>query len=147
NIYVERGHSEMWRTWARGFGCSNHELDHPSPGPATDAINNYLWHVNTHGTLAEGLGATNLAIEWPTGEWAREVVPAARIYKEKGLAEINPQPMAWLEAHAGYDDVHPYEAMELIKLCTHTDDERLRVLAATRRGFEYYVMALDDCVG
>jgi pyrroloquinoline quinone (PQQ) biosynthesis protein C len=53
--------------------------------------------------------------------------------------------MAWLDAHATYDDEHPYEAMELIKLCAATEDERDKTLRATRRGLEYYALALDDC--
>jgi pyrroloquinoline quinone (PQQ) biosynthesis protein C len=146
NIYVETTHAELWRDWARGFGCTDDDLDHARPGAAMDAINHYLWSVNTYGSLAEGIAATNLAIEWPTGEWAKRVIPAARYYAERRLAEINSRTMAWLESHASYDDEHPYEAMELIKLCATTPAERQRTFEATRLGMEYYLMALDDCL-
>jgi pyrroloquinoline quinone (PQQ) biosynthesis protein C len=145
NIYVERRHAELWRNWALGFGCTDDDLDRAEPGPVMDAINNYLWTVNTYGTLAEGLAATNLAIEWPTGEWTKRVLPASRLYEKRGLAEMNDRTLAWVEAHASYDDAHPYEAMELIGLCATTAEERQRAFAAAARGLEYYLLALDEC--
>ena len=36
-------------------------------------------------------------------------------YAEQGSANINRHTMAWLRAHASYDDAHPHEAMELVK--------------------------------
>jgi len=146
NTYLEMLHADLWRDWAIGFGCTDDELDKVSPSPAQDAINHYLWSVNTYGSLVEGIGATNLAIEWPTGEWTKQLLPSAKYYDERGIAEISPRTMAWLEAHASYDDEHPYEAMELIKRCAVTDEDRQKALAATKRGMEYYLLALDDCV-
>jgi pyrroloquinoline quinone (PQQ) biosynthesis protein C len=54
--------------------------------------------------------------------------------------------MAWLRAHAHYDDAHPYEAMELVKrLCGHNKSLQEKSFAAARRGMEYYLLALDAC--
>jgi pyrroloquinoline quinone (PQQ) biosynthesis protein C len=145
NIKVEQKHADWWCDWAHGFGCPRDELQRARPSPLMDAINHYLWHVNTHGTLVEGIGATNLAIEWATGEWTASVVAGIRLYADHGLAEVNQRTLAWLQAHAAYDDEHPYEAMELIKLCAVTEEERQKAFAATRRGLEYYLLALDDC--
>jgi pyrroloquinoline quinone (PQQ) biosynthesis protein C len=147
NIYVERSHADMWREWAEGFGCSAEELDLTPPGPAIDALHGYLWRVGTHGGLAEGIGATNLAVEWPTGEWSPRLRDAARIYGERGEARVTPRSLAWLKAHAEYDDHHPYEAMELIKRCALTEDDRQAALDATKRALEYYWLALDEALG
>ncbi len=54
--------------------------------------------------------------------------------------------MVWLNAHAKYDDKHPYEAMELIKLCATTTEMRAKAFAAAKRGLEYYLIALDACL-
>jgi pyrroloquinoline quinone (PQQ) biosynthesis protein C len=50
-----------------------------------------------------------------------------------------------LNAHANYDDKHPYEAMEIIKLCAVTAEEQAKAWTAAKRGLEYYILALNDC--
>ncbi|HCO63889.1 MAG TPA: hypothetical protein DIT60_03740, partial [Alcanivorax sp.] len=62
-----------------------------------------------------------------------------------GSANINRHTMAWLRAHASYDDAHPHEAMELVKRLATDQPARQRAFAAAQRGLEYYVLALDDC--
>lgn len=145
NIKVEQRHVYWYQDWAAGFGIALPELDDVQPAPAMDAVNNYLWQVGERGSLEEGIAATNLAIEWATGEWTRHVAKSMAAYGEAGIAEINRHTMAWLRAHATYDDAHPYEAMELIKRIAVTDAAQQRALNAARRGLEYYLLALEDC--
>lgn len=145
NIKVEQRHAYWFQDWAGGFGITPQELAVVQPRAGSDAVNNYLWKVDTYGSLAEGLSATNLAIEWATGEWTVSVVKGMQHYAERGEAVVNRHTMAWLRAHASYDDAHPHEAMELIKrLCVTVEDQE-KALFAARRGLEYYVLALDDC--
>ncbi|MDX1587667.1 MAG: iron-containing redox enzyme family protein [Oleiphilaceae bacterium] len=145
NIHIEQRHLYWYRDWARGFAISDEQLDTVVPPAAMDAVNHYLWGINQRGSLAEALAATNLAIEWATGEWSQQVVRGMKHYADSGQAIINKRSMAWLRAHAHYDDEHPHEAMELIKhLCT-TDEARRSAFEAARRGMEYYLLALDDC--
>ena len=66
-------------------------------------------------------------------------------YAESGVAEVNRHTMAWLRAHASYDDEHPHEAMELVKRIALTPEAQERALNAARRGLEYYILALQDC--
>ncbi|MDU6287074.1 MAG: iron-containing redox enzyme family protein, partial [Acinetobacter sp.] len=48
--------------------------------------------------------------------------------------------------HAHYDDLHPYEAMELIKrLCNDRPDWQQKAFHAAEEGLRYYELALDDC--
>lgn len=146
NIKVEQRHLYWYRDWAIGFGITAEALDSVIPPAAMDAVNHYLWHVNQRGSIAEGLAATNLAIEWATGDWTVAVVHGMKKYAERGEATIDRRSMAWLRAHAHYDDAHPYEAMELVKiLCGDDKALQAKAFAATLRGMEYYLLALDDC--
>lgn len=146
NIRIEQRHLYWYRDWARGFGVSAAELDACIPPPAMDAVNHFLWQVNQRASIAEGIAATNLAIEWATGDWTRSVVKGMRLYAERGEAVLDRRTMAWLRAHAHYDDAHPYEAMELVKrLCGDDAALQHKCFLAARRGMEYYLLALDDC--
>lgn len=147
NIRIEQRHLYWYRDWAMGFGVSAQELDGCIPPPGMDAINHYLWHINERASIAEGIAATNLAIEWATGDWTRSVVKGMRLYAERGELVLDRRTMAWLRAHAHYDDAHPYEAMELVKrLCNDSEELQQKAFLAARRGMEYYLLALDDCL-
>jgi pyrroloquinoline quinone (PQQ) biosynthesis protein C len=146
NMMVERKHADWWVDFAIGFGCDRDALYHAKPGIKTDALNHYLWNVNTRCSLAEGIGATNLAIEWATGEWTRNVMPKAVEVGRKFGFEPDKKTLAWMDAHAEYDDHHPYEAMEIIKFyCAEDKELRAKTLEATKKGIQYYLLGLDEC--
>lgn len=147
NIKVEERHLFWYQDWAGGFGLSTDRLNHTLPPAAMNAVNHYLWSINHRGSLAEGLAATNLAIEWATSEWTVQVHLGMKHYSKHPEVEINSRTLAWLKAHALYDDVHPYEAMELIKrLCDHDPEMQERALIAAEQGLAYYELALDHCM-
>ena len=146
NIKVEERHLNWYRDWAGGFGLSVDELDHVQPPAAMNAINHFLWNINTRGHLAECLAATNLAIEWATGDWSTKVFAGISAYTSHPEVNINKRSLAWLRAHAHYDDIHPYEAMELIKrLCMHDPVMQQKAFEAAKEGLAYYELALDAC--
>ena len=145
NMKVEQKHADWWCDWAEAIRLTREQLYEAQPSPLMDAINHYLWHVNTYGSLVEGIAATNLAIEWATGEWTIRIISGVKSYADRGLADINKKTLAWLNAHASYDDKHPYEAMEIIKSCAVTLEDQQKAFTAAKRGLEYYVLALDDC--
>ena len=145
NIKVEQRHAYWYQDWAAGFGISLEELESVQPSAGMDAVNNYLWQMGHMASLEEGIAATNLAIEWATGEWSQHVVKGMEAYSRAGIAEINRHTMAWLRAHASYDDEHPHEAMELVKRISLSADAQRKALTAARRGLEYYILALEDC--
>lgn len=145
NIKIEQRHAYWYQDWAHGFGITLDELNFVEPPPPMDAVNNYLWQVGRQGTLEEGIAATNLAIEWATGEWSQSVVKGMQAYEQQGVATINRHSMAWLRAHASYDDEHPHEAMELVKRLCVSEEQRDSAFRAAQRGLEYYVLALDHC--
>lgn len=146
NIKVEERHLIWYRDWAMGFGLTEHALNEVCPPPAMNAVNHYLWSINHRGSLAEGIAATNLAIEWATGDWSKQVYKGIQVYQDHPGIEISKRTLAWLRAHSMYDDLHPYEAMELIKrLCDHDPVLQQKALHAAQQGLAYYELALDDC--
>ncbi len=145
NIKVEQNHTDWWCNWAEGFNVTREQLYKAKPSPLMDAINHYLWYINTYESLAVGIAATNLAIEWATGEWTISIVEGVKSYSKLGTVKIDEKTMSWVNAHASYDDKHPYEAMEVIKLCATTPLEREKAFNAAKRSLEYYLIALDDC--
>lgn len=145
NIKVEQTHADWWHSWANGFGISDQELIEAKPHPLVAALNHYLWNINTYGSLIEGLAATNLAIEWATGEWTLGMTEIVRNYAMAEGSRYNERVLDWLKAHAVYDDEHPHEAMELIKRCAQTEAERAQGFAAASLSLQYYTIALDAC--
>ena len=131
---------------AGGFGITAEELDKVHPPAPMNAVNHYLWNVNTRGNLVESLAATNLAIEWATGDWSSKVYAGIHAYTHHAEVSINKRTIAWLRAHAHYDDLHPYEAMELIKrLCDKDPVSQRKAFLAAKEGLAYYELALDEC--
>ena len=146
NIKVEERHLQWYQDWAVGFGVALDELKNVRPPVALNAINHFLWDINHRGHLAESLAATNLAIEWATGDWTLRVYKGIESYSKFNGIEMSKRSLAWLRAHAHYDDLHPYEAMELIKrLCQHKVEWQEKAFFAAKAGLEYYLLALDEC--
>ncbi len=146
NMTVEREHTRWWKQWAKGFGVADEAFEGEIyPPPEMDAINHYLWRICTHGSLAEGMAATNFAVEGPTGEWTKSVKEGLRKYQDANGVLINARTLEWVAGHAQYDDKHPDEALEIIKAHATTKEEQQRVRQAARRAMEYYAMALDAC--
>ncbi|QSQ18331.1 iron-containing redox enzyme family protein [Myxococcus landrumensis] len=145
NLGVEAKHAEWFIDWVRAIGVAPESLFRLRPLPEVQALHAHLLDTCTHGTLAEGVAASNWAIESITGVWTREVMEPFRSYAEDGV-RIDATSMMWLKAHARYDDLHPVEALEIIKLSTDPrGDEPVRVLAATRKSLRLYTAALRAC--
>ncbi|MBJ6761161.1 iron-containing redox enzyme family protein [Myxococcaceae bacterium JPH2] len=146
NLAVEARHAEWYIDWVRALGVDPTALFQQQPLPEVAALHDYLVAVCARGTLAEGVAASNWAIEGITGVWTREVAQPFRAYAADG-ARIDATSMMWLKAHARYDDAHPDEALELIKLATDdTTDEPARVEVAARTVLRLYATAIAACV-
>ncbi len=146
NIKIEENHLYWYRDWAAGFGLTDNLLNQVTPPAAMNAVNHFLWSVNQRMGLVEGIAATNLAIEWATGDWTIQVHQGMQAYSTCTGVDISSRTLAWLRSHAMYDDAHPHEAMELIKLLADDDTAmQQRAFAAAAEGFMYYKLALDAC--
>lgn len=145
NLGVEAKHAEWWIDWMRATGLEPEDVFRQQPSPEVLALHEHLLETCRHGTLAEGVAASNWAIEGVTGVWTERVVEPFRAYAEDGV-RIDAYSMMWLKAHARYDDTHPEEALEIIKLSTDTgSDEPARVVAAARESLVLLARAFDAC--
>jgi pyrroloquinoline quinone (PQQ) biosynthesis protein C len=143
NIAVERRHGQWWRDWAQGFGVPVERLQQEATVCAeVDAINHYLWRVCDRGDLAQGIAAANFAVEGVTGEWTRLVWAGFREHY-RDLGATDRRSLAWLEAHARYDDAHPHEALEIVKAFATTEELQVRAAAAAVRAVDYLILAFD----
>jgi pyrroloquinoline quinone (PQQ) biosynthesis protein C len=142
NLNIERLHANWYRDWIWAFGVSkditSQEVHLP---PEMDAINNYLWKVCTYGTLPEAIAALNYAVEGPTGIWTKRVFKNIKRYEKHDGVKITRKSLAWLNAHARYDDHHPDEALEIIKAFATTEEEQQKSIRAVKNGMSYYAMS------
>ena len=146
NINVEQNHARWYMAWAEGFGISQEEILNVRPTPAMEAVVHHLWNVNSYKTVSVCFSATNVGIEWATGEWSKKVKTGVESYMESGQVPKDRRILAWLKAHGTYDDVHPYEAMDLVVRCAEDAKDLEEAVQAAKRSLEYYEMALDDCL-
>jgi pyrroloquinoline quinone (PQQ) biosynthesis protein C len=150
NLRLEQKHAEWFLDWAEAFGTPREEmLDGWRPVEMT-VITDWCWRVCEAGDLAEAMAATNFAIEGVTGEWTPRVSesPAYRALIE----DADPgRGMRWLQAHADYDDAHPWEALAIIAQLAGGNPAPARVRGirdAIVKSYGLYRLALDaalDC--
>ncbi len=145
NIRVEKRHAEQWVYMAEGFGIKRADLYTVEPLPEVDALTHWLWSINTQGTLAEAVGATNYAIEGITQEIAKVTVKGFPHYEGVDGIHLEKKAYWWMEAHAKYDDLHPQQALEIMKMYATTKELQDKVTFVTRRSLEYMLMAFETC--
>ena len=145
NLRVEKKHATQWVYMAEGFGIPREELYSVQPLPEVEALTHWLWSVNTQGTLAEGVAATNFAIEGVTQGIATLTLKGFPRFKRLEGVHLERKAYWWMEEHARYDDLHPAQALEIMKLYTTTKELEEKVAFAARRSLEYLLMALETC--
>ncbi|MFY1825052.1 TenA family transcriptional regulator [Myxococcus fulvus] len=146
NLGIEARHAEWYIDWALASGVKPEELFHTPQLPEIQELHTHLFETCKHGTLAEGVAASNWAIEGITGDWTRAVVKPFENYAKEGV-KIDKTSMMWLKAHAEYDDKHPVEALEIIKLCVKASKEDpAKVTRAARTSLELFKAAMHACV-
>ena len=148
NIAVEGRHAEWYLDWLDAVGVSREDVVRHTPCPEVRALHDHLWQACSGGSLAEGIAATNWAIEGVTGVWTRRVAEPFRGYADDGV-RIDARSMMWLNAHARYDDAHPDEALEALKIYVDGEGGRrgnpLGVQWAARRALELFAAAVERC--
>lgn len=140
NIRTEALHAQWFIDWAEGLGVGYDEMVSHRPGPEVRALHDHLWSMAYRGSLAEAFGAINYAIEGTTGEWTRLVLPAFR-----ELFGDDRRSLMWLVEHAEYDDAHPREALELVKVTEQGADDRAQVKEAVRQSLVLFRRGFDAC--
>ena len=145
NLKVEKRHAEQWVDMAIAFGVSWHELTNIPVIAQVETLTHWLWSITNRGSFVEAVAATNYAIEGVTQGIAKTMVKGFVKYHGKQGVFLNKKAYSWMEAHADYDDLHPTEALEIIKGHAISRDLQQRVAHAAQRSLEYLRMALDAC--
>ena len=145
NIMVEQKHAEWYKDWAELAGVPMDTFFDGPRSPTASAIIEWCWNVCDSGDLAEGMAATNYAIEGATGEWAKKVGESEK-YSKLFPENERKKAMRWIHAHATHDDVHPVEALDIISGLVGKDPEPAkvrRVTNAVQKTYDLYLLALD----
>lgn len=145
NVRVEKKHADAWVDMAKGFGITKEQMNHSPILPEVEALTHWLWSINARGSLAEGIAATNYAIEGVTQGIATIMVKGFEKYNGENGVNLDRKAYWWMEVHAKYDDLHPFEALEIIKRHATSQEMQQRVQHAAQRSLEYLFIALEAC--
>ena len=148
NIRVEKAHAEHWIWMGQGFGLRQQEMLELADGTRlvlrdVQSLTDWLWYVNTKGTLAEAVAATSFAIEGVTGDLSRTVIAGFESYRGTPGVDMNPKTYKWMREHARYDDEHPKIALEIVKRYAITDRMQARAMLAAKRSLQLLHLALN----
>jgi len=106
------------------------------------SLTDWVWRVNTKGSLAEAVAATSFAIEGVTGAIARKVCAGFESYRDRPGVDMNPRTYKWIREHSHYDDEHPKFALEIVKHYAITPRMQRQVMYAAKRSLELLHLAL-----
>jgi len=147
NIRVEKAHAEHWLWMGQGFGLTRREMLDLAEGRKAvlrdvQSLTDWLWYINTKGSLAEAVAATSFAIEGITGDLSRNVVDGFESYRGREGVDMSPKTYKWMREHARYDDEHPKIALEVVKRYAITDRMQEKVMLAAKRSLQLLHLAL-----
>lgn len=147
NIRVEKTHAEHWIWMGTGFGLQKQDMIDLAEGNRpllrdVQSLTDWLWYINTKGSMAEAVAATSFAIEGIAGDIARKVVQGFESYRGRPGVEMNPKTYKWMKEHAHYDDEHPKIALEIVKRYATTEKMQMRVMQAAKRSLQLLHQAL-----
>jgi len=148
NIRVEQNHAEYWLSWAEGSNVPREAVLNTRPTHGSQVLADWCEDISSRGTLAAGIVATNYAIEGVTGEWSKPIYESS-VYAESFPAKIRVGSMRWLQLHAAYDDIHPWEALEIVCTLMGTSpksDEVAHLGECVRRSYTTMRMIGDLCM-
>ena len=138
NIRVEKQHAEFWVWMGEGFGASREQMLELADGNRptlrdVQSLSDWLWYINTKGSLAEAVAATSFAIEGVTGELARKTLAGFEAYGRFPDVTMSSRTLRWMRTHAKYDDDHPRVALEIMKSYATTERLQQKAMLAARR--------------
>ncbi len=148
NIRVEQNHAEYFLDWAEGHGIARERVRKGPVPHGAEVLANWCEEASSRDTLAAGIAVTNYAVEGATGEWARNLYDDED-YRNGFPKQGRKRSLRWLELHAAYDDLHPWEALEIV--CTLTGanpsvDEVMHLGECIKRTYVCMRALADRCV-
>lgn len=147
NIRVEKAHAEHWIWMGEGFGLTRKEMLDLAEGRKpillhVQSLTDWLWYINTKGSLAEAVCATSFAIEGLTGDLARKVIDGFEAYRGHEGVDMKPKTYKWMREHVQYDDEHPIIALEVVKKYATTEKIQTKCMIAAKRSVQLLHNAL-----
>lgn len=147
NIRIEKAHAEHWIWMGEGFGLTRQQMLSLAEGETpimrdVQSLTDWMWRVNTKGSLAEAVAATSFAVEGVAGALARKVAAGFEAYRDRPGVDMNPRTYKWIREHSHYDDEHPKFALEIVKHYAVTERMQRQVMNAARRSLELLSLAL-----
>lgn len=147
NIRVEKAHAEHWVWMGMGFGLKKQDMLDLAEGNRpllrdVQSLTDWMWFINTKGSMAEAVAATSFAIEGIAGDIARKVTKGFEAYRGHEGVEMGPKTYKWFREHAHYDDEHPKIALEIVKAYATTEKMQTRVMLAAKRSIQLLDQAL-----
>jgi len=147
NIRVEKAHAEHWIWMGQGFGLKKEEMLDLAEGNRpilrdVQSLTDWMWYINTKGTLAEAVAATSFAIEGIAGDIARKVTTGFEAYRGQPGVEMGPKTYKWFREHGHYDDEHPKIALEIVKRYAVTERMQTKAMLAAKRSVQLLHNAL-----
>jgi pyrroloquinoline quinone (PQQ) biosynthesis protein C len=148
NIRVEKAHAEHWLWMAEGFGLRRADLLELASGerPAlrdVQSLTDWLWYINTKGSLAEAVAATSFAIEGVTGDLTQKTLQGFLAYGQFPGVVMDARTSRWMRSHARYDDEHPKVALEVVKRYATTERLQHKVMLAAKRSLQLLDLAMN----
>ena len=131
-----------------GFGLTRKEMLDAADGTTpvlrdVQSLSDWLWYINTRGSLAEAVAATSFAIEGIAGDIARKVVNGFEAYRDTPGVQMGPKTYKWFREHAHYDDEHPKIAMDIVTRYATTERMQTKVMLAAKRSVQLLHNALQ----
>ncbi|HEY3198216.1 MAG TPA: iron-containing redox enzyme family protein [Nitrospirales bacterium] len=145
NLRVEKRHADQWIDMAKGFGVPKEDLFTTPVILEVEALTHWMWSITNRGSFVEAVAATNYAIEGVTQGIATIMVKGFMKYQGQDGVLLDKRAYMWMEAHSAYDDLHPYQALEIMKLHATTSEIQQKVTHAAQRSLEYLFLALEAC--
>ena len=145
NLRVEKRHADAWVDMAKGFGIEKEQLFNASILPEVEALTHWMWSINSRGSLVERVSATNYAIEGITQGIASTIIKGFERFQGRDGLHLDRKAHWWMEAHARYDDLHPLEALEIIKHHATSNEMQQSVRHAAQRSLEYLFRVFEAC--
>lgn len=148
NIRVEKAHAEQWIWMGQGFGLSRQEMLGLADGNRTvlrdvQSLSDWLWYINTKGTLAEAVAATSFAVEGITGDMCRKAADGFESYRGRPGVDMTPKTYKWMRGHARYDDEHPKVALEVVKRYATSERLQTKAMLAAKRSLQLLNLAFN----
>jgi pyrroloquinoline quinone (PQQ) biosynthesis protein C len=147
NIRIEKAHAEHWIWMGEGFGLPRQQMVDLVEGETSvlrdvQSLTDWMWRVNTKGSLAEAVAATSFAIEGVAGALTRKVRAGFESYGSRPGVDMNPKTYKWVREHSHYDDEHPKFALEIVKRYAVSERMQRQVMRAAMRSLELLNLAL-----